>query len=124
MIGQRFGTLLRSRGGRPLVLACALLALSFAAARPASAQFSVCNQTLDALNVAIAYSRQDKNDAIVSEGWWTIGANRCVDVIKEELGTRYIYVYASDVFGQPIMSGNSNSFDMCVGPKRFTIDGT
>ena len=59
-----------------------------------------------------------------SEGWWTIGANRCVDVIKDELVSRYIYVYATDVFGQPILDSTVAGENMCVGAKRFTINGT
>ena len=90
-------------------------------AAPASAQFAVCNQTLDALNLAVA---TETNGVFSSEGWWTIGANRCVDVIKDELVSRYIYVYATDVFGQPILASNVAGENMCVGAKRFTIDGT
>ena len=56
---------------------------------------------------------------IVSEGWWTIGANRCVDVIKEELANKYVYVYATDVFGQPILAGDFTGYDMCVAPKKL-----
>ena len=96
--------------------------LALASVLPARAQFSVCNQTLDAVNLAIA--KAAPNGVIVSEGWWTIGANRCVDVIKEELANKYIYVYASDVFGQPILADGFQTFEMCVAPKRFTIEGT
>ena len=46
-----------------------------------------------------------------------------MDVIKEELVSRYIYVYATDVFGQPILSGDFPGNDMCIGTKRFTIEG-
>ena len=67
---------------------------------PARAQFAVCNQTLDALNLAVA---TETGGVFSSQGWWTIGANRCVYVIKEELVSRYLYVYATDVFGQPIL---------------------
>jgi uncharacterized membrane protein len=98
-----------------------LLFFLFAGAAPASAQFAVCNQTLDALNLAVA---TETNGVFSSEGWWTIGANRCVDVIKDELVSRYIYVYATDVFGQPILDSNVTGENMCVGAKRFTINGT
>jgi uncharacterized membrane protein len=98
-----------------------LLFFLFAGAAPASAQFAVCNQTLDALNLAVA---TETNGVFNSEGWWTIGANRCVDVIKDELVSRYIYVYATDVFGQPILASSVAGENMCVGAKRFTINGT
>jgi uncharacterized membrane protein len=100
-------------------LAFILFLLAFTA--PANAQFAVCNQTLDALNLAVA---TETGGVFSSEGWWTIGANRCVDVIKEELVSRYIYVYATDVFGQPILSGDFTGEAMCVGTKRFEIKGT
>lgn len=117
MIGQAIRALPHGRVGRLFLLAFFLLGMSSLAAR---AQLAVCNQTLDALNLAIA---KETGGSIVSEGWWTIGANRCVDVIKEELANRYIYVYATDVFGQPILSGNVDGDDMCIAPKRFTIPG-
>jgi uncharacterized membrane protein len=123
MIGQAFRALVHGSGGsRLLLFALAQLAFAGASAVPAHAQFQVCNQTLDALNLAIAKAAPD--GTIVSEGWWTIGANRCVDVIKDELANKYVYVYATDVFGQPIFAGDFSGYDMCVAPKKFTIEGT
>jgi uncharacterized membrane protein len=122
MIGQAFRALGRGCAGRWLLLASALVAFTLVSALPARAQFQVCNQTLDALNLAIAQA--NAAEVIVSEGWWTIGANRCVDVLKEELANRYVYVYATDVFGQPILAGDFQGYDMCVAPKKFTIAGT
>jgi uncharacterized membrane protein len=110
-----FGRLLRRLAGP--VPGCALL-LYLALTDPSLAQFSVCNQTLDVLNLAVA---QEVGGTFQTEGWWTIGANRCVDVIKEALTNRYIYVYATDVFNQPILQGD---VDMCVDPKHFVISGT
>lgn len=97
-------------------LAVAVVAQFFAAG-PARAEFTVCNQTLDVINLAIG---QERSAIFETEGWWTIGANRCVDVISEPLVNRYIYVYAKDVFGQPILNGTT---EMCVGAKRFTLRG-
>jgi len=88
-----------------------------AAAAPARAEFTVCNQTLDVVNLAIG---QEVDRAFQTEGWWTVGANQCAEVIREELANRFIYVYANDVFGQPILSGTTQ---MCVGRKRFVIRG-
>ena len=79
------------------------------------AEFTECNQTLDVVNQAVG---QEVDDTWQSEGWWTIGANRCVDVIREELSSRFIYIYATDVFGQPVLEGET---DMCIGSKRFFI---
>jgi uncharacterized membrane protein len=92
-------------------LAGALLAL------PARAEFAVCNQSFDVVNVAIG---QFERDAFVTRGWWTVGPNQCANVIKEKLEARYVYVFAQDVFGNAILNGATN---MCVGPKRFEIKG-
>jgi len=96
----------------------AAIGASLVFAGVARAEFTVCNQTLDVVNVAVG---QDVNDTIQTEGWWTIGANRCVDVIREELANRFIYIYTTDVFGQPVLEGNAA---MCTGSKRFVIRGT
>lgn len=100
-------------------LAAAVVALVLAMSAPtaAKAEFTVCNQTLDVVNLAVG---QEIESAFQTDGWWTVGANQCVNVIREELGNRYIYVYATDVFGHPILSGST---DMCVERRRFTIRG-
>jgi uncharacterized membrane protein len=92
-----------------------LLLLAFAS--PVQAEFSVCNQSFDVVNVAIG---QDNGADFQTEGWWTIGTNQCAKVIQGELTNRYIYVFAADVFGQPLMTGATT---MCVGPERFNILG-
>lgn len=83
----------------------------------ARAEFTVCNQTLDVVNLAVG---QEIDTAFQTDGWWTIGANQCVSVIREELTNRYIYVYATDVFGHAILSGST---DMCIERRRFSIRG-
>jgi len=104
----------RRRGATSMLLAGLAIA---ATAWPAHAEFTVCNQTLDVVNLAIG---QAIDDAFQTEGWWTVGANQCAEVIREELANRFIYVYANDVFGQPILSGTT---EMCVGKNRFVIRG-
>jgi uncharacterized membrane protein len=84
----------------------------------ARADFQVCNQTLDVVNVAIG---QQETDVFRTEGWWTIGSNQCANVIKGKLETRYIYVFARDVFGQTLLEG---TVPMCIDEKKFTIDRT
>ena len=82
----------------------------------AAADFSVCNQTLDVVNVAIGYQR---GEVMRTEGWWTIGSNQCATVIRQPIPKRYIYVFATDVFGQTLLDGSQK---MCVGAEKFTID--
>lgn len=94
----------------------AALSLLFAPAE-ARAEFTVCNQTLDVVNLAVG---QEVESAFQTDGWWTIGANQCVNVIRDELSNRYVYIYATDVFGNAILSGST---DMCVERKRFTVRG-
>lgn len=86
-------------------------------ASSARAEFTVCNQTLDVVNLAVG---QEVDQAFQTEGWWTIGANQCVDVIREELSNRYVYLYATDVFGNAMFDGAT---DMCIEKRRFTIRG-
>lgn len=100
--------------------AALVLCLLFLAA-PAAAQFAVCNQSFDVVNVAIG---EEEGGVFETRGWWTIGTNQCANVIREELRNRYIYVYAMDVFGQPLLTG---SVPMCVDepfpPPRGAISG-
>ncbi|MDQ6434706.1 DUF1036 domain-containing protein [Mesorhizobium sp. LHD-90] len=87
----------------------------------ARAEFTVCNQTLDVVNLAVGQEVREAADAFwQTEGWWTVGANQCVNVIRDELVNRYVYVYATDVFGQPLLNGSTS---MCVGTRRFVIRG-
>ena len=84
---------------------------------PAFANFQVCNQTLDVINVAVgAYDV----DAWETRGWWTVGPNQCADVIEEELSSRYVYVYARDVFNQSMLDGTTS---MCIKPEAFVLRG-
>ncbi len=83
----------------------------------AQAEFAVCNQSIDVINVAIG---QEVSGEFQTEGWWTVGANQCANVIRKPLDSRFVYVFATDVFGQEVLNGST---PMCVGVKRFTIKG-
>lgn len=84
---------------------------------PAHAEFAVCNQSFDVLNVAIG---QVHRGGFRTQGWWKIGPNQCSNVIRKPLKARYIYVFAKDVFGKEVLSG---SVPLCVAPDRFVING-
>ena len=94
---------------------CALLGALVPGA--AAAQFAVCNQTLDVVNVALG---QYARDAFETRGWWTVGPNQCANVIEDELSARYLYVFAQDVFGRVMLNGAT---PMCIAPDRFEIRG-
>lgn len=96
-------------------LGAALLALLAPGA--AAAQFQVCNQTLDLANVAIG---QPGPEGFETRGWWKIGPNQCATVIRKPLASRYLYVFATDVFGKELLSG---AVPMCIGTERFVIEG-
>jgi len=87
------------------------------ASEPAHAQFSVCNQTLDVVNVAIG--RFDAGEFETS-GWWTVGPNQCANVVETQLSARYLYAFAQDVFGRIVLAGAK---PMCVAPGKFEIRG-
>ncbi|WP_181170599.1 DUF1036 domain-containing protein [Mesorhizobium sp. B2-6-2] len=91
--------------------------LSMLSPGKAHAEFTVCNQTLDVVNLAVG---QKVDNADQTDGWWTIGANQCVNVIREELANRYVYLYATDVFGHAILNGST---EMCIDRRRFSIRG-
>lgn len=69
------------------------------------------------INVALGYAR---DGGFESEGWWVIGANRCVDLIRTAIPARYLYLYAEDVFHKPVLTGTMNA---CVASGKFLIVG-
>ncbi len=83
----------------------------------ARAEFAVCNQSFDVVNVAVG---QDESGAFVTRGWWTVGPNQCANVIRNPLSARYVYVFAQDVFGNSILNGST---PMCIATARFSIQG-
>lgn len=108
-------SVLGRRWGRFAAAIAALATLGFPSV--ARAEFTVCNQTLDVVNLSVG---QQVQGVFQTEGWWTVGANQCVNVIREELANRFVYIYATDVFGHPVLSGST---EMCVGRRRFMVRG-
>ncbi len=101
----------------PRVIASALVGFFGLCAGQAKAEFAICNQSFDVVNVAIGLY---ETDAFVTSGWWTIGPNQCANAIRDRLTARYVYVYAQDVFGKSILNGST---PMCVDTKKFVIRG-
>jgi len=83
----------------------------------ALADFTICNDSFDMLNIAVA---RNDGTGFVSEGWWTIAPNRCVAVIRERSSSRYVYVHAADVFNNLVLDGAT---DFCIDEGRFRIAG-
>lgn len=83
---------------------------------PAHADFKVCNQTLNLLNLAVGY--EVGPDLYKTEGWWTLAANSCVALIKRPLESRYVYVYGTDIYGDEAVVGTT---PMCINPKQVFV---
>lgn len=84
---------------------------------PAQAGFRICNESFDMLNIALA---EPWDDDFRSRGWWRIAPSQCATAIREPLSGRYLYVFATDVFGRSVLGG---AIPACVGPNRFVIEG-
>jgi len=106
----------------PLWVAAAALAGHSDAAR---AEFKVCNQTLNLYNIALGIEKPGsspgtgKDRPFYTEGWWTLPANACVQLVKEDLTSRYVYLYAVNIYGDDSLSGSRK---LCVGSKKFVIE--
>ena len=103
-------------GQSGLFVALAALALA-GLAGPARAELRLCNQSFDVLNVAIAVP--DGGETL-TRGWWRVAPNQCATLLRNELRSRYYYVFAADVFGNEVLAG---SIPLCVAPRRFEIEG-
>jgi uncharacterized membrane protein len=94
----------------------ALFALA-ASARPAAADFRLCNNTMSRVGVAIGYKDAK---AWTTEGWWNLPSNTCETILKGNLVARYYYVFAVDYDRGGEWMGHAF---MCTRDKEFTIRG-
>lgn len=107
---------MRTRHARKTLGLVVGLMLLGGAPGPANAEFRVCNQTLNLFNVAIG--RPIGGDLFETEGWWTLAANSCTSPIKEPLESSYVYLYGTDIYGEPAIVGSTA---MCVTDKQFSL---
>src|SRR5664279_2797364 len=98
-----------------VAIAAALMVVS---ARPALADFRLCNNTGGRVGVAIGYKDAD---GWTTEGWWNISARSCDTLLRGALVARYYYIYAVDYDRGGEWSGKAY---MCSREKEFTIRGT
>jgi uncharacterized membrane protein len=96
------------------VLAALVLAAS---ARPAAADFRLCNNTSSRVGIAVGYK---DTEGWTTEGWWNLPARTCETVLKGNLVARYYYVYAIDYDRGGEWVGQAY---MCTRDKEFTIRG-
>jgi uncharacterized membrane protein len=92
----------------------AVVTLTIGLATPAYASLKVCNQTSQAVRVAIG--RFD-GKTWTSAGWWPITPRQCAGLVTEPLDARFYYLYAID--GEGGVWGGSTHF--CTAPNNFTI---
>ncbi len=102
--------------GGACALALAVLVLA-ASARPAAADFRLCNNTASRVGVAVGYKDAD---GWTTEGWWNLPSRTCETVLKGNLVARYYYVYAIDYDHGGEWMGQAF---MCTRDKEFTIRG-
>ena len=93
-------------------------------AAPAMAELRICNQTLNLYNVAVGYFsgagcyEETVNEAtcqMQTEGWWNLPANGCVTLIKWDLDNPFYYVFATDIYGEDAVTGDT---ELCVKVNR------
>jgi uncharacterized membrane protein len=94
------------------------VALALAAsARPAVADFRLCNNTPSRVGVAVGYKDAD---GWTTEGWWNLPSRTCETVLKGNLVARFYYVYAIDYDRGGEWTGRAY---MCTRDREFTIRG-
>jgi uncharacterized membrane protein len=102
----------------PSAAAALLVLLALAAsARPAAADFRLCNNTPSRVGVAVGYK---DSDGWTTEGWWNLPSRTCETVLKGNLVARFYYVYAIDYDRGGEWTGRAY---MCTRDKEFTIRG-
>lgn len=94
------------------------LAQTAGAEAPIEAGFQVCNNSFDVVNLAVAQPLPA--GGFRTRGWWRVAPNQCATPLQEALGNRFIYAFATDIFGKAVLAG---TVPMCIDPRRFTIDG-
>ncbi|MDI6027830.1 DUF1036 domain-containing protein [Corticibacterium sp. UT-5YL-CI-8] len=113
---RAWGTSVRSAFAT-LVLFLAVPVLSVLAAKPAFADFRVCNATQNLVGVGIGYRAQA---GWITEGWWHIEGSSCKTLIEGPLSSRFYYLYAEDAERGGRWDG---PITMCVAEKEFKISG-
>jgi uncharacterized membrane protein len=111
------GTTGRSLLSGALVSAALALCVLLSSARPAAADFRLCNNTASRVGVAVGYKDAD---GWTTEGWWNLPARTCQTVLKGNLVARYYYVYAIDYDHGGEWMGQAY---MCSRDREFTIRG-
>lgn len=89
--------------------------LLFAQAETASAGLRVCNGSVDLVNIAIGYETED---GLRTEGWWTVTANACSQLIQGRLTSDRYYLHVADGFGESRLAGD---ITLCIREEKFVL---
>ncbi|WP_460086366.1 DUF1036 domain-containing protein [Roseibium sp. LAB1] len=81
----------------------------------AHAGLRVCNGSVDLVNVAIGY---ETDEGMRTEGWWTITANACSQVLQEPLEKARYYLHVADGFGESRLGGD---ITLCIREEKFVL---
>src|SRR5262245_29481068 len=100
-------------------IAAATLAL-LAPTAPTLADFRVCNQSKEKVEVAFGY--EAGKDVWISEGWWTLRHGGCATLWSGRLRNRYYYLYAEGDQGTEWDgSDDSRPGYFCVKDAKFKL---
>ena len=105
-----------SRGGpafASVLLGC-LIALCLPSA--SYAELTLCNDTPAAQTVAIGYKGEE---GWTSQGWWTVSAGDCAEVVQGALGQRFYYLRVET----PGWIFQDDKLPFCLAEDNFTIEG-
>lgn len=87
----------------------------FAFMASAEAGLRVCNGSVDLVNIAIGY---ETDEGLRTEGWWTITANACSQVLQEPLNAASYYLHVADGFGESRLGGDVT---LCIREEKFVL---
>ena len=83
-------------------------------ATPAHASLQVCNQTRQAVRVAIGHFN---GKVWTSAGWWRIAPEQCSGLVTGPLVAEFYYLYAIDGKGD-VWDGGTH---FCTAPNNFAV---
>jgi uncharacterized membrane protein len=111
------GRTMRIRGTclRSIALFGAAALAGILPAPSAHAGLRVCNGSVDLVNVALGY---ETDEGMRTEGWWTITANACSQVLQEPLKKARYFLHVADGFGESRLGGD---ITLCIREEKFVL---
>lgn len=107
-------------GWRTWVTIAGFQAAVLMAVAPAAAEFRVCNNAGETVDVAFGYEG-GANTGWIAEGWYQVRAGRCVTVYGGQLNGRYYYLYAEGASGTEWNGDDSENASFCINRNVFKL---